>query len=123
MWKNHSLILGVRNQRKRKVPNTSNSKLATHDLAALATSSGLSLTDEEVSLLRTLSDIITWEGRYPTPLLLATYHPLITSGTPVSRFFLGNSIFSVELPIPAEIDAMIKKLLHALKEMPDAQSY
>ena len=39
----------------------------THDLVALARTSGLSTSKDENKILKVLSEYIIWDGRYPTP--------------------------------------------------------
>lgn len=111
--KNHARISGITDIRK-------NLKgLANHDLARLAHSANLMMTDDENSLLDALRDIIMWSGRYPTPLCVGKYQQTMINGAPTNRFIRDQCIFSIELPLPVELAELFSKLMDEIQAIPD----
>lgn len=115
--KNHARITGITNIRKDL------DGLADHDLARLARSADVAMSKDENALLDVLRDCIMWSGRYPTPLRVEEYGQAMTNGAPTNRFIRGNSIYTIELPLPAEVDALFGKLMDEIQAIPDEQTY
>ncbi|MDF7809646.1 hypothetical protein P4E94_19565 [Pontiellaceae bacterium B12219] len=115
--KHHAKIKGINNIRKDL------DGLAEHDLSALAKNAGVDLTAEETELLTALKDLILWAGRYPTPLKATEYHKTLLNGLPAKRFMKGKSIFSIELPVPEELNDLFEKLLKEIEAIPEEQTY
>ena len=115
--KNHARITGITNIRGEL------NELADHDLARLARSADIEMTDDENTLLGVLRDCIMWSGRYPTPLRVGEYGQAMTNGAPTNRFIRGKGIYTIELPLPAEVDALFGKLMTEIQAIPDEQTY
>jgi len=115
--KNHTRINGITNIGK-DLP-----KLANHNLTCLARSAELSMTDNENALLAALSECIVWSGRYPTPIKVEKYGEAITKGSPINHFIRDKSIYSIELPMPAELNALFEKLIDEIQRIPTEQTY
>ncbi len=97
--------------------------LADHDLARLARNAKVTMSSEEIDLLNALKDCITWAGRYPTPLRVTDYQEAMINGAPTNRFIRGKSIYSIELPMPVEVDAMFEKLIRELQSISEKQTH
>ena len=115
--KHHARIAGITDIKKNL------EGLADHDLARLARDSGITISIEEQDLLNALRDCIMWAGRYPTPLRVTTYQEMMSNGPPTNRFIRGNSVYSIELPMPAEVDALFGKLMREIQSIPEEQKY
>ncbi|MES2924988.1 MAG: hypothetical protein V4819_25760 [Verrucomicrobiota bacterium] len=115
--RNHASISNVTNIRKDL------DGLADHDLARLAKRAGISVSDDEESLMNTLRDCILWGGRYPTPLKVSDYQEYLSKGPPTNRFNHGTSIFSIDLPMPPELDMLLASLIEELKTIPEENTY
>ena len=115
--KNHARFTGITN-----IPRELDG-LADHDLARLARSADVAMSDYENALLNDLRDCIMWSGRYPTPLRVEEYGQAMTNGAPTNRFISGNSIYTIDLPLPAEVDALFGKLMDEIQAIPGEQTY
>jgi hypothetical protein len=115
LWvgRNFKQIKNIRNLRKDL------HELATHDLEKVADATDIWLSSDERRLLADLSKIIVWYGRYSTPMKADTYGELLESAVPSGRFMTGRTIFTMDLPFPAEIDHFISRLLKELETIPN----
>jgi hypothetical protein len=95
-------------------------RLTDHKLANVARDAGVTLSNSEESLLDALSEIIIWYGRYPIPVRLDTYRQILSAGPPSNRFLSGADVTTMELPLPAEIERLVEKLLVELESIPEA---
>ena len=114
LWvgRNYKKIKSTKNMRK-DLP-----ELTTHYLSDLAKAAAIRLSREEKSLLSDLTKIIMWYGRYPIPLKVDDYGALFQTGPPSNRFMAGPSIFSIDLPFPAELNQFIERILKELQIIP-----
>lgn len=90
-------------------------EITTHQLVKVAKAAGMILSTEEESLLDDLSKIILWYGRYSAPSNADDYGSYLTSGPPSNRFLTGESILSIDLPFPPELDHFIKRVFDELQ--------
>lgn len=125
LWcgKNHAAINSVTNQRHLAALADPTSKLTTHNLGEIARATGVDLSASEFDALDALEGIIMWEGRYPTPLTVTDYHKYFQHGGPISKFFAGPSIFTIPLPVPPVIEAIIEKINEELNLIPDSARF
>lgn len=86
-------------------------EISTHSLCDIASNAGLPLMKEEREMLQDLTEIVLWYGRYTAPTTHNAYRDFVSSGPPSSRFNRGTTIFDIELPLPAEIESFLKRIL------------
>jgi hypothetical protein len=115
--RHHSLLQSLKNARKDL------EGLVDHDLANVAKNSGINLSVEEEALLKAISEIIVWYGRYHVPVRIDQYHRVLSEGPPSNRFLTGKHITTMELPLPSEIGRFFEKLLLELETIPQEQRY
>jgi hypothetical protein len=111
------LWVGRNSERIKQITNmrTNLPEITNHQLFKVAEAAGMSLSDEEKSLLNDLSKIILWSGRYPAPSNVNDYKSYFTSGPPSNRFRAGESILSMDLPCPPELNHFINRVFDELQ--------
>jgi hypothetical protein len=90
-------------------------EITTHQLVKVAKAAGMILSVEEESLLDDLSKIILWYGRYSAPSNVNDYKSHFASGPPSNRFLTGESMLSMDLPCPPELNHFIKRVFDELQ--------
>jgi hypothetical protein len=90
-------------------------EITTHQLVKVAKAAGMILSVEEESLLDDLSQIILWYGRYSAPSNVNDYKSHFASGPPSNRFLTRESMLSMDLPCPPELNHFIKRVFDELQ--------
>jgi len=91
-----------------KFPGFSN-----HMLKEFARKTHFTISIEEEKIWDALTEHILWVGRYPVPLTRNKYHLSLSTGHPSYRISSAKSVFSMELPLPAKVSALLDRLVEA----------
>jgi hypothetical protein len=88
-----------------------------HMLKEFARKTHFTISIEEETILDALTEHILWVGRYPVPLTRDKYHHTLSSGHPSYRISSAKSVFSMELPLPAKVSALLDRLVGAYENL------